>query len=471
MLHFKLYCCVVVALGTLVARGSAASYHFVNIADTRDPWERLTFDPQAVSDTAEVAFIARPAGGVTGSYMGDGTSTNSVAPDLASPTGFSMIGRFALNESGVAAAKFQKLSENRIQLYGASGTRLIAQTTRSGTVETLLWFPAINNRGAVAFGVLVEDYGRPPAFPPQVSITRWVDGTSTTILEAAEGFDLLGAVRLNEPGDVAFQGFKEGEGWAFYRTDGSTLTRIADSSGPLNIQQDALAGLAINDSGAVALWTRLDAGGQGIFLGSGGPLATVAIADSTTPFYEFAQDIDMNNHGTVAFAGRLWDGSFGIYTGADPVNDKVVEIGDRLFGQPVSSLGRPHLNERGDIGFWFTALDPRVPGGEWTGIALAVKDLLLTGDANGDGSVDNSDLAIVVAKFGTTSGATVAQGDFDNNGRVNLRDLLLLRNHFGLAQPIAMSPNVGAVPEPASCVLAAIGGLAIWLAARRRKDR
>ena len=69
----------------------------------------------------------------------------------------------------------------------------------------------------------------------------------------------------------------------------------------------------------------------------------------------------------------------------------------------------------------------------------------LIGDANADRIVDNADLAIVVANYGTTSGATVAQGDFDHNGRVNLQDLVLLKNHFGET----LSP-AAAIPEPAN---------------------
>jgi hypothetical protein len=369
----------------------AAQYGFVNIADTRGPFEGFGFTSQAVSDTGTVAFIGNQ-GGVNRTYVGSGGAVQPVVPNLDEPppAGFSFLDDWALNASGVAARMAQRCCgpwESIIQLYEASGTSTIAYGTGgSPTVDVFFSRPAISNGGAVVFGAITRDRTIPPTIS-QANITRWFNGTSTTLLDTSEGFEGVGlsSVRLNEHGDVAFRGFNDGEGSSYYRTDGTTLTYIA---GPFQASVD---GTAINDSGAVAFYTRLDAGGEGIFVGDGGPLTTVAIADPTTPFYEFEDEIDINNQGTVAFTARLWNGSFGIYAGEDPVNEKVVEIGDFLFGQRVSGLGRPHLNNRGDISFWFSVLDPREPFGEWSGIALAVKESPLPGDFDLDSDVDGID--------------------------------------------------------------------------------
>jgi hypothetical protein len=50
--------------------------------------------------------------------------------------------------------------------------------------------------------------------------------------------------------------------------------------------------------------------------------------------------------------------------------------------------------------------------------------------------------------FGINVGATFAQGDFDGNGGIDLRDLALLQAHFDVST--ADRPTVGqlAVPEP-----------------------
>lgn len=53
------------------------------------------------------------------------------------------------------------------------------------------------------------------------------------------------------------------------------------------------------------------------------------------------------------------------------------------------------------------------------------------GDVNGDRAVNLSDLATLLANFGTSSGATRAQGDLDNDGDVDLSDLASLLAQFG----------------------------------------
>src|SRR5674476_403560 len=63
----------------------------------------------------------------------------------------------------------------------------------------------------------------------------------------------------------------------------------------------------------------------------------------------------------------------------------------------------------------------------------------LPGDANNDGVVNISDLAILAAHYGTTSGATWSVGDFNGNGAVNISDLSILAAHWG---------NVLVVPAP-----------------------
>lgn len=52
-------------------------------------------------------------------------------------------------------------------------------------------------------------------------------------------------------------------------------------------------------------------------------------------------------------------------------------------------------------------------------------------DLDGDDDVDLSDLAALLASFGTTSGATYEQGDIDGDGDVDLADLAVLLSLFG----------------------------------------
>ncbi len=87
---------------------------------------------------------------------------------------------------------------------------------------------------------------------------------------------------------------------------------------------------------------------------------------------------------------------------------------------------------------------------------FTVGGLALPGDANGDGTVDDRDLNVVLAHWGDAGGW--AQGDFDASGVIDDRDLSVLLSHWG-------DGAAAAIPEPASLALVA-GGL---LALRRRR--
>jgi hypothetical protein len=64
----------------------------------------------------------------------------------------------------------------------------------------------------------------------------------------------------------------------------------------------------------------------------------------------------------------------------------------------------------------------------WDNIRVAT---LTPGDANGDGKVDVSDLGILAANYGMTSGATLDKGDFNGDGKVDVSDLGILAANYG----------------------------------------
>ncbi len=109
----------------------------------------------------------------------------------------------------------------------------------------------------------------------------------------------------------------------------------------------------------MAFGATLDAGGQGIFTGNGG--ATTTIADTNGPFRAFFSS-SINNSGTVAFDAALVPiASRGIFTGPDPVADRVIGTGDLLFGSTVRSLalGSEGLNDNGQLTFFASLADGR----------------------------------------------------------------------------------------------------------------
>ncbi len=158
-------------------------------------------------------------------------------------------------------------------------------------------------------------------------------------------------------GTVAFRGrLAAGLFPGVFTGSGGPLTTIADTSGPFSGFGNGFP--ALNDSGTVIFPAGLDAGGVGIFTGSGGPTTTIVTSDG--PFLVFGAFPAINAGGQVAFLGLLDAGGSGIFTGPDPVNDRVIAIGDPLFGSTVTALEFYRgLNDAGQITFFAQLADGR----------------------------------------------------------------------------------------------------------------
>jgi len=78
----------------------------------------------------------------------------------------------------------------------------------------------------------------------------------------------------------------------------------------------------------------------------------------------------------------------------------------------------------------------------------------LPGDANSDGVVNVSDLAILAAHYGVSSGATWAMGDFNGDGAVNIKDLSILAAHWGdtAANPPAVPSGLSGTASSGTAV-------------------
>ena len=110
--------------------------------------------------------------------------------------------------------------------------------------------------------------------------------------------------------------------------------------------------------------------GNSVAILSSNQTNTSVIAGNTPPFYSVSRSPAINNNGEVAFIGE-W-GPFGIFTGmsdylspkyggdvgkarADMLaRDKVIMVGDTLFGSTVTALSidRESMNDKCQIAFW-----------------------------------------------------------------------------------------------------------------------
>jgi hypothetical protein len=117
--------------------------------------------------------------------------------------------------------------------------------------------------------------------------------------------------------------------------------------------------------------------------------------------------------------------------------------------------------------------DPNMDGEEFiyltlTGVStgLVVEDQ--EGDATGDLAVDEADMAVLLAQFGSEYDTTLT-ADFNGDGYVDIADFVILRANWGAGTtPPSASELPSTTPEPATMTMLALGGL---MALRRRRRK
>lgn len=343
------------------------SYQFSLIANTDGQFSSFNrFDgisAPAINESGTLAWSAFLDSGGAGIYKG--ASRRSSSPVATTAQGFTGFGSPTINASGDVTFYAQKGGKSGIYLSSksySSPTITVAETgdSRFG-FTSFLPDPAINNRGQVAFlagltngsGLFVGN-GR--------TTTRIVDTSGEFADFLGTPFEGDVAPSINERGTIVFWGaldeqlpigspeysqipFSPGNvRGIFLASPNGTITTIVD-----NVDQylSFSASPDINNRGEVAYIFRGDdanpnasaspddARYRGINIYRNGSTRTVV--DNTGGFARFGF-VDINNRGDIAFSAITDGGSLGIFTGSDPVQDKVIETGDFLDGRKVSNL-------------------------------------------------------------------------------------------------------------------------------------
>jgi hypothetical protein len=331
------------------AGAGAVPFTFTNTADSSGSF--AYFSLPAINNVGDVAFSAGLDAGSVGFFVVRG---GLVIPIITFSESFRPFGDPDINDRGTVA--FSSILDS-----GASGV-FVGQGGPVTPIATAspfngAGFPSINDSGAVAFVAnLVAGGGG-------IFINN--GGTIRTVADTSGVFDgFYRGPSINNRGTAAFLAtFDDAGGAGIFMGDGGPTIAIADTSGPFSFFNGPPA---INDRGTVAFTAGLKSGRSGVFIANGG--SPVAIADDSGPFRSFDATPSINNGGAVAFFAFLDTGTYGLFVGADPMNDRVIALGDPLFGSTVTSLGglRAALNDTGEVAFLYYLADGR------SGIARAV---------------------------------------------------------------------------------------------------
>jgi hypothetical protein len=161
---------------------------------------------------------------------------------------------------------------------------------------------------------------------------------------------------------------------------------------------------------------------------------------------------------TLGGVGSTWWTELDTETDGDALNGRP-NVLDKFAATTINGVDYAPFDAGRTTPYW-TIVDPNVS----RDVQFFNLENVPSADFNGDDMVDGADFLIWQRGVGSTSQTTNANGDADRNGTVNGLDLQVWRGAFG--GPGAAGA-IGAVPEPATALLAALGVVAA-MATRRR---
>ncbi|MFO7908240.1 MAG: Calx-beta domain-containing protein [Pirellulaceae bacterium] len=458
-------------LEALEDRRLLSAYTFTKIADTDGPFSRLKYGETNVSinEAGDVVFMADTDVGDVGIFVGSGgeTTINDYMP------------------MALASGPFQAwdLEPEYVLLDDAGGVAFEAEDNAGnegiyvgyGVEESLSDYRTVTGLDKpIQGGELVGGHDASVAF-----LTRMPDGSHRLyksngseltiddyILVADDGSSTFHVLNntyftndvgdMNASGQIVFSAEIEPLNTNIYVGSGGESTiddyvKIKDAS--TFSGENRFAPAAINDSGTVAFVAQPLEGSfrplrdLGVYGGVGGETTVDDYVNYVEPgIYESIHSLAIAETDTVAFHAkveaepvrRAYDGrgtytqGEGIYTGPDPIADKVIGEGDLLFGsvvKHVSFRGAGALNNSGQIAFWAELEDGttgvfRASPSAFSSHLSISNTMVLEGDAEAVNAVftvslENPPGEMVTVDFSTSDGEAAGYADYEPlSGRI-----------------------------------------------------
>lgn len=318
-------------------------YTFTKIADTSGAFSSFDGHP-AINDQGTVVFNAREDDGSAGIFTGSGGATTTIADTDGAFSGFP-VGDPEINNSGtVVFAAFPDAGGVGVFSNSGGTTTTIVSGQGYGFQDV-----DINNKGTIAFSGALEGGGITSLYFTNNGVTTKIAGPNSPISSIeGSGINNVFNLDINDSDAVIFRAVTDSSNVGIFTINNGVATKISDTSD---------GGIAINDAGTV-VFDR----GDSIFINGNG--VTTTFVDTSGPFNSVQSPV-INNNDTVVFAGQLDEDAgtydYGIFTGSDPINDKVIAPGDTLNGSTVQFidpiLSDNGLNNLGQIAFTATFTD------------------------------------------------------------------------------------------------------------------
>jgi hypothetical protein len=367
-----------VVLGLFVAQSAPAYaqvYTFTKVADSaEDGFSPFSFECSAINNRGDIAFrTARvPRRGsqlIQGIYRANAGGKTKLTTIAEFGDGFDFLGQIpSINDLGHVAFAVRDFNNRdfteTVSIMRGDGKKPVTIASGADGFNTFGFEPTVNNSSVVAFK------GQLTNFDQGLFSGQGGKGSSITThyLASTSQFSEFGTLSRPSISDVGPIGFEEqvdnvGAAGVFV-TEGEGFRTIAAPDPNVNVGRPNL------NNGGTAAFHRFfnDRAGEELVMGDGGPLTT--IADTNGPFQSFGFFLSfvppaLNDNGDVAFLADLDEGGSGIFTGPDPVADKIIQTGDTLDGAVIKSLRfcDDGLNDSGQLAFQATFDDPSVPDG------------------------------------------------------------------------------------------------------------
>ncbi|HEY9840731.1 MAG: choice-of-anchor tandem repeat NxxGxxAF-containing protein [Candidatus Sericytochromatia bacterium] len=315
------------------------------IADTWQTFNEFSefndFSPYAAAINADgrVAFQAGLKNGLSGIFAGTGEAIVSLADCNTGPISDFYSHPALAGECCCFYAGLRSGGQGLFLLRQGQMIRLAETLSADGPFARIGPLgPTINPSGTVAF--------RADTVQGTSGIYTAAEGRQFTIAETGPRFSgFQGLPVINPSGTVVFRADLCDGGQGIYAGSGAGLTTIAETG-----EQFCELGLfpSMDDAGTVVFKAGLTAGGEGIFAVSCGQIRSmIGTNDTDCGFASFRGALIGPAGEFIFFATPMVGqprGQLGVFTGPDPVRDRVLALGDELCESQVTDFALNHVS-------------------------------------------------------------------------------------------------------------------------------